>query len=228
MNILLKNLNSFNYIAFALLVVLVLAFSQKHLKHFFYDFFSEKKIKGVRFKNNPLSIREFISLRDKISVLDSQTNQINQSFILKDKLVDIRNQIKQVKRQYLEIYLILQRFKKEKLPENVKINKKDIEQLENQLKQIKKIIDTLFLDQKLKIEDEHSHSLHFLSIIRMTFIPLAVIVTYFKMKFTSMGFDFGGKTNGVWTVKYGQTLVWTLMLISTILIVAGFHFDILA
>jgi len=228
MKTLFQNFNTANYIAFGILLLGAVALSQKHLKQFILDIFAPKNIKGVKLKKKKLSHREFLSLQDKIILLGNKVNELNQSFILNDKLIDIKKELKEVNRTYLEIYLILQRFKNEKIPEHFKLDKEQIKILEKKTKHIKQILDTLNLDQKIKNEDEHSHSLHMLSIIRMTFVPLAIIVTYFKMKFTSMGFDFGSKTEGIWTIKYGQSFLWTLMISAAVIIILGFHFEILA
>lgn len=238
MKLLLQNLNTVNYIAFLSVFIILAYLSSEHLKTFFSNLFADKRIKGVILKKKKISLREFQNLKENINTLNFRVNELNQSYLLNDNLIDIKKELKEINRLYLKIYLTLQRFKKHKIPvsDNIDINltkpfspnKNSLKQLDERLKLIKKILDTLNLDQKIKIEDEHSHALHNLSIIRMTFIPLAVIVTYFKMKFTSMGFDFGSETKGIWTIKYGQTFVWTLLLTSSLLIVLGFHFNILA
>ena len=223
-----ENLNSANYITFALILTVVFFIYHKHLAHFFSKIFSQKKIKGVKLKKKKLSHKEFIYLQEKINSLGVKVNDLNQSFILNNKLIDFNKTLKEINRDYLEIYLTIQRFKHEKIPDTFKLDVKKLEFFEKKLKNTKKIIDNLNLEQKIKTEDKHSNSLHLLSIIRMTFVPLAIIVTYFKMKFTSMGFDFGSKTEGIWTIKYGQTFLWTLMIIAALIIILAFHFEILA
>ena len=51
-----ENLNSANYITFALILTVVFLIYYKHLAQFFSKIFSQKKIKGVKLKKKKLGL----------------------------------------------------------------------------------------------------------------------------------------------------------------------------
>ena len=240
MKLLLQNLNTVNYIAFLTVFVILAYLGSEHVKTFFSNLFADKKIKGVILKKKNISLREFKTLKENINNLNFRVNELNHSYLLNDNLIDIKKELKEINRQYLEIYLTLQRFLKQK---NKKIkteqkyispNKifnsdpKILKLLNERLRLIKNLLDTLNREQKIKIEDEHSHSLHNLSVIRTIFIPLGVYVAYLGMNLLSMSNEHDNTTHGIYSLKYGQPFIWILIILTSSLILLGFHFNILA
>ena len=223
--IILNNLNVVNQFAFTLLFLLIVYFVIKSTIEFT-NSMDEKPI-TVKIKNKSLGKNTLDNFLKEVDELKQETIDLNDNYIAKTNLNNTSKQLKSINRKFLEL-VMREKLYNQKIDE-LKTKGSDINILSRTKPTIAIIQETLSsinLNEKIRKEKEHSESLHHLSVIRVIFVPMAILVTYFKMKFTSMGYDFGRETKGIWTIKYGQSFVWLLLLIATILVILPFYFNL--
>ena len=222
--IIFNNINVVNQFALTLLLLLIVYYVIKSTIEFT-NTMNEKSV-SVKIKNKSLGKNTLDGFLKDINKLNQETIDLNDNYI-SNANGDITGQLKIVNRKFLEIMM------REKLYngkiDDLKLKGANISiltQIKPTIATIQETLSSINLNEKVRKEKEHSESLHHLSVVRVIFVPMAILVTYFKMKFTSMGFKFGSDTEGIWTIKYGQTFVWSLLTLAAILVILPFYFNL--
>lgn len=183
------------------------------------------KISTIRSRINELTIQE---LNDDIKTLESRVDILNNEFLTEGKgIMENSKRFTNINKLYLELRLRMNHINNElEKNKNKRYRDDKIEQYEKRLSKIKGSLDLLNEELKRETEEMQSSKLHMLTLIETIFLPLGVITGYFGMNFSSMGGHVGSKHKpapGILGVKYGQGLVWILILGCIIIVLRYFN-----
>ena len=183
------------------------------------------KISTIRSRINELTIQE---LNDDIKTLESRVDILNNEFLTEGKgIMENSKRFTNINKLYLELRLRMNHINNElEKNKNKRYRDDKIEQYEKRLSKIKGSLDLLNEELKRETEEMQSSKLHMLTLIETIFLPLGVITGYFGMNFSSMGGHVGTKHKpapGILGVKYGQGLVWILILGCIIVVLRYFN-----
>ena len=183
------------------------------------------KISTIRSRINELTIQE---LNDDIKTLESRVDILNNEFLTEGKgIIENSKRFTNINKLYLELRLRMNHINNElEKNKNKRYRDDKIEQYEKRLSKIKGSLDLLNEELKRETEEMQSSKLHMLTLIETIFLPLGVITGYFGMNFSSMGGHVGSKHKpapGILGVKYGQGLVWILILGCIIIVLRYFN-----
>ena len=179
----------------------------------------ENKQKEGVIKDNEIKENNLNDLNNLVNKLEKEVAKL-------DKLIDYEN----FKNEEItkKIYLL----NKLRLFLEIKIYESEFE---NNNPKMKKIIDKLeLLNKNIEIIKEYNNLLYnknrtkaldTLTVVNTIFLPLSLIVGYFGMNFKSMGCP--AEKTGILTIKYGQTLVFILMIIVTVFIIYSFKINLI-
>jgi Mg2+ and Co2+ transporter CorA len=185
------------------------------------------KISTIRSKINELTIQE---LNRDIKALEDRVEILNNEFLTEGKgILENSERFTKINKLYLELRLRLNHIDNE-LEKKVNKRYKD-DKVTNYGKRLLKVKGSLnLLNDELSRETEEMQSskLHMLTLIETIFLPLGVLTGYFGMNFSSMGGHVGIKHKpapGILGLKYGQGLVWVIIIICVIIVLRYFNLN---
>lgn len=186
---------------------------------------SRDRVSTIRSKLNELTIQE---LNDDITTLENRVDILNYEFLTEGKgIMENSKRFTDINKLYLELRLRLNHINNELEKKRNKIYRNDkIEIYEKRLSKVKGSLDLLNEELQRETEEMQSSKLHMLTLIETIFLPLGVITGYFGMNFSSMGGHVGSKHKpapGVLGVKYGQGLVWLLIIGCVVIVLRYFN-----
>jgi uncharacterized membrane protein len=134
------------------------------------------------------------------------------------KVENLEEQLNNVKRDILRLQIYFSHI--EAQPEKLKqIPTQDWDQYTHRIESIGKNRKLFHEYKEEVINNEFKSSIGLVALINAIFLPLGVIVGYFGMNFKSMGSPTNNK--GILSSKYGQEIVWVLMIGSIIIFSLG-------
>ena len=185
------------------------------------------KVSTIRSQINELTIQE---LNDDIKTLESRVDILNNEFLTEGKgIIENSKRFTDINKLYLELRLRLNHINNElekKKNRRYRDDKIEEYEYEKRLNKVKGSLDLLNEELKRETEEMQSSKLHMLTLIETIFLPLGVITGYFGMNFSSMGGHVGTKHKpapGILGLKYGQGLVWILILGCIIIVLRYFN-----
>jgi len=185
---------------------------------------SRSTVTILRPKINELTIDEF---NNDLNGLTDMMDGLNNDFLSTDKnLMNSTARFRNINKEYLELRLRLNHIALEIDKGKFKYSKKKINDLEDVIVKIKDSLDLLSDELKRETDEAQSYTLSMLTLLETIFLPLGVLTGYFGMNFSSMGGHVGKghvPAPGIFGLKYGQTFVMFIMLLSTALVMYLFY-----
>lgn len=183
---------------------------------------------------NELTIQEF--WRD-LQSLETRVDNLNNDFLTEDKgIMENTVRFRDINKVYLELRLRLNHINNElEKDSNEQYRDKKIENYEKLMEKMKGALDLLNEELKRETDESQAYTLKMITLIETIFLPAGVLTGYFGMNFSSMGGHVGKghvPAAGILGLKYGQGLVWGILLLCAIVILYSFdfskleHFDI--
>jgi len=210
MNVIFSDMNTVNYIAIAIVFILIIFFYAKKIQQMFYD---DNKLSGIKIKRPLLTKQSIKNLEVEITEFEEYIEQLNADFLSGDKVAqsNFSNRLDMGKKKYLEMFLRIESFLNQKKQiEKEKIDITQFDDLKSRVEYVKKILDLLVEEQSVTEQKKHGKSLKVLAVVEILFLPLGVLTGYFGMNFSSMGDPGDPSKGGLYSMKYGQLFMFGL------------------